>query len=159
MMKCLHGGPTVMVCVKSVHHLKADYQFQTVKVVVTVVESCGGVVVGSVTDNHRINQRYCKLFNLKSDHEAVHLLDKKRMWHLLCDTVHLFKCIHNNWLSEQCRRLSLDNKTVGTFADVQHIYEKEKDSILRATPLTFSSVYPTPLQLQNVIMIYVFFWF
>ena len=150
MMKCLHGGPSVMVCVKPVHHLTADYQFQTVKEMATVVESCGGVVLGSVTDNHRINQRYCKLFNLKSDHEAVHPLDKERTWHLLYDTVHLFKCIRNNWLSEKCRRLSLDNETVGAFADVQHIYEKEKDSILRSTPLTFSSVYPTPLQLQNV---------
>ena len=93
----------------TISQLTSDYQFQTVKEMATVVESCGGVVLGSVTDNHRINQRYCKLFNLKSDHEAVHPLDKERTWHLLYDTVHLFKCIRNNWLSEKCRRLSLDN--------------------------------------------------
>ena len=69
---------------------------------------------------------------------------------MLFDTVHLLKCLRNNWITEKCKKLSFDGETVGSFADVQELYEAEKNSILKATCLTSSSVYPTRLQLQNV---------
>ena len=39
---------------------------------------------------------------------------------------------------------------MSSFSDVQKLYESEKDSILKTTPLTQSAVYPSRLQLQNV---------
>ena len=150
MMKCLHGGPSVMVSITPVHNPTGSYQFSVVKENAAIVENAGGVVVGSITDNHKINQHYCKLFTRKSDFEAVHPLNPERPWFLLYDSVHLLKCIRNNWISEKCQKLSLDGKTIGSFSDVRALYESEKNNILKTTSLTFASVYPSRLQLQNV---------
>ena len=150
MLKCMKKGPSVMLSLTPVHQLTADYQFQLVTETARAVENSGGMVIGSVTDNHKINQKYCTIFNKKSSFEAEHPLDKNRSWFLLFDTVHLLKCIRNNWYSEKTKKLTLDGTTVGNFRDVQQLYEKEKNNILKSTPLTSSAVYPTTLQLQNV---------
>jgi hypothetical protein len=97
MSKCLHRGPSVMVSVTPVHKMTAAYQFEIVKQAATVVEQAGGTVLGSITDNHKINQLYCKMFDRPSESEfpatATHPLDGTRIWYLLFDTVHLLKCI------------------------------------------------------------------
>lgn len=150
MMKCLHGGPSVMVSVIPVHKLTALYQFTVVKEAAAIVEMSGGIVLGSMTDNHKINQQYCKLFNRITECQAIHPLDDQRVWYLLFDTVHLLKCLRNNWITEKCQKLSLDNKTVGSFSDVKNLYQAEKDNILKSTPLSFAAICPSRLQLQNV---------
>lgn len=103
MMKCIHRGPSVMVSVTPVHKLTAAFQFQKVRQAAAVVEEAGGNVVGSITDNHKINQHYCRLFDRPTDSKcpatAIHPLDETRKWYLLFDTVHLLKCIRNNWIS------------------------------------------------------------
>lgn len=95
------------------------------------------------------HQHCCKQFTLLSDCTAVHPFDKKQVWYLLFDIVHLLKCIRNNWNTEKYQPLSLDGEIVGSFSDVRKLYESEEDSILKATPLTWSAVYPSRLQLQN----------
>ena len=111
MMKCLHRGPSVMVSVTPVHRLTAAFQFDIVKQAATVVEQAGGTVLGSITDNHKINQLYCKMFDRPAESEcpatATHLLDGARSWYLLFDTVHLLKCIRNNWISGEFALLFL----------------------------------------------------
>ena len=152
MLKCLHGGPSVMISITPVHGLTSAYQFDVVKENAVAVEKSGGVVLGSITDNHKVNQHYCKLFELKpkSVFEAVHPLDSDRSWFLLFDPVHMLKCIRNNWLSDKGMKLTLDGTVVGSFDDVRDLYAAEKDNILKTTTLTRSSVYPSRLQLQNV---------
>ena len=152
MMRCLHGGPSLMISVTPVHSLTAQYQYDRVVEMAGVVERSGGVVIGSITDNHKVNQAYCKLFTQKdkATFEAKHPLDDQRPWYLLYDSVHLLKCIRNNWISEKCKKMSLDKIVVGDFADVISLYKDEENSILKQTPLTRSSVFPSRLQLQNV---------
>ena len=152
MMKSLHRGPSIMISVTPIHKLTAAYQLERVKEAAAAVERAGGRVIGSITDNHKINQQYCKLFDFPGDCRATakHPLDKERVWFLLFDTVHLLKCIRNNWISEKCQKISLDNKTTASFADVKKLYESEKGSILKTTPLTKFAVNPSRLQLQNV---------
>lgn len=119
----------------------------------STIESTGGTVLDSITDNHKVNQQYCKLFSRREDYSADHPLDPQRVWLLLYDTVHLLKCIRNNWLSEKTQTLSLDGGiNNGKFSDIKELYKSECDSILKPTPLTYSSVYPSTLQLQNVQM-------
>ena len=150
MLKCLHGGPTTMVSITPVHKLTASYQYSVVKDAAKLVEMSGGYVIGSVTDNHKVNQKYCDLFNRKSAAVAVHPLDDHREWFLLFDTVHLLKCIRNNLISEKNKMMTFDNDTIGVFKEVQDLYKCERENILKTTPLTMSAVYPTPLQRQNV---------
>ena len=152
MMKSLYRGPSLMISVTPVHKLTADYQFECVREATIAVENAGGCVLGSITDNHKVNQHYCKLFERSGGCNATasHPLDNKRPWFLLFDTVHLLKCIRNNWISEKCQKISLDNETIASFVDVKELYESEKYSILKTTPLTQFAVNPTRLQLQNV---------
>ena len=101
MLRCLHGGPSIMLSVTPVHKLTAEFQFAAVIDIARKVETCGGIVVGSIMDNHKINQHYSKMFGKRSENgaEAVHPLNEERVWHLLYDTVHLLKCIRNNWIT------------------------------------------------------------
>ena len=71
--------------------------------IAAVVERAGGIVIGSMTDNHKVNQRFNAIFDKKSSCEALHPLDNQRPWFLLFDSVHLLKCIRNNWVSEKCQ--------------------------------------------------------
>ena len=150
MLKCLHGGPSVMVSVTPVHKLTSKYQFDVVKEAAVLVEKSGGIVIGSITDNHKINQQFYKLFNRTCDFQAIHPLDDTRFWYLLFDSVHLLKCIRNNWITEKSQKLSLDKESVASFSDVKDLYKAEKDNILKTTPLTCSAVCPSKLQLQSV---------
>ena len=154
MMKSLHKGPSLMVSVTPVHKLTASYQFERVIEAAEAVENAGGRVIGSITDNHKVNQQYCKLFDQAADCTATarHPQDNDRLWFLLFDTVHLLKCIRNNWISEKCQKISLDSQSgsPACFADVKELYEAEKDSILKTTRLTQAAVNPSRLQLQNV---------
>ena len=95
MMKCLRGGPSLMISVSAVHKLTAAFQFTIVKEAATVVERSGGIVLGSMTDNHKINEQYTKLFTQRSDSEAVHPPDDQRKWLILLDSVHIL-----NWITE-----------------------------------------------------------
>lgn len=141
-----------MISITPVHKLTAAFQMEVVLAAAAAVERSGGRVLGSITDNHKVNQQYCKLFHRPGDCRATaeHPLDDKRVWFLLFDTVHLLKCIRNNWLSEKCQKISLDKQTTASFADVQHLYDEEKDSVLKTTRLTGVAVNPSRLQLQNV---------
>ena len=103
MVKSLHRGPSVMVSATPVHNMTAVDQFKIVKEATIVVEEAGATVIGSITDNHKINQQYCKLFNRPPGSDcpatAKHPLDDSSNWYLLFETVHLLKCIRNNWIS------------------------------------------------------------
>ena len=150
MMKCLSRGPSVMISVTPVHRMSARFQFECVKRAAIMIENAGGTVIGSITDNHKVNQHYCKLFKLKSDHCAEHPLDGSRNWFLLYDTVHLLKCVRNNWLTEKSQKLSFDGSIIGDFAHVIAVYKAESSSILKCSSLTRSAVFPSHLELQNV---------
>ncbi len=69
---------------------------------------------------------------------------------LIFDTVHLLKCLRNNWISEKSQTLTFDGNLFAKFSDVEYVYQQENMSLLRATPLNRATVYPARLQLQNV---------
>ena len=92
-----------MMSVTPIHKLTAAFQFEVVKQAATIVKQAEGTVLESITDNHKINQLYCKMVDcpLESDcpATATHPLDGTQSWYLLFDTVQLLKCIRNNWIS------------------------------------------------------------
>ncbi|KAF2354157.1 hypothetical protein FHG87_015084 [Trinorchestia longiramus] len=152
MMKLLHKGPSLMISITPVHKPTTAYQLERVKKAAAAVERAGGRVIGSITDNHEVNQQYCKLFDRLSDCSATakQPLDDKRVWFLLFNTLHLLKCICNNWINEKGQKISLDTETTPSFADVKELYESERGSILTTTTLTQFAVNPSQFQLQNV---------
>ena len=151
MVRCLHGGPSFMLRIIPVHRLDSKFQFDIVKDCAACLMKSGADVIGSITDNHRINQQFCKLFNTIQPWKAVHPIDSSKVWYLLYDTVHIMKCIRNNWLSEKTQQILYNGRTA-KFEDVRALYLTERDNILKTTRLTYeySSVFPNSLQLQNV---------
>ena len=53
-----------------------------VKEAAAIVEKTGGIFIESITDNHKLNQQFCNLFNRSSDFQAVHPLGERRVLYL-----------------------------------------------------------------------------
>lgn len=72
---------------------------------------------------------------------------------LVFDYIHIFKNIRNNWINESSKELTFlkDGITyTACWADIEKLYNMDRQSSIRLTKLTFSSVYPKPLQRQSV---------
>ena len=80
MVRCLHGGPSFMLRIIPVHRLDSKFQFDIVKDCAACLMKSGADVIGSITDNHRINQQFCKLFNTIQPWKAVHPIDSSKVW-------------------------------------------------------------------------------
>ena len=73
--------------------------------------------------------------------------------HLLHDTVHLFKSIRNNWITEKSGTLKLifeGSQYIGKWSDIVKLYECEKGDMIRRTKLSHAAVYPGPIDRQKV---------
>ncbi|KAF2350622.1 Immunoglobulin-like domain [Trinorchestia longiramus] len=60
-MESLHKGPSLMIS-DTCPQADAAYQLERVMEAAAAVERASGRVIGSITDNHKVNQQYCKLF-------------------------------------------------------------------------------------------------
>ncbi|XP_078483590.1 uncharacterized protein LOC144744006 [Ciona intestinalis] len=74
--------------------------------------------------------------------------------HLLFDYAHLLKCIRNNWLTEKCGEIQYkDEKGEECFArwsDLRSLFKAEEGSLVTQSKLNYVSVYPRPIERQNV---------
>ena len=78
--------------------------------------------------------------------------------YILFDTVHLLKCIRNNWINDvEKNRFTFpdfsDNTVLlnAVFSDLINIYHMEKESILKdGYKLTWKSLFPNNIDRQNV---------
>ena len=72
---------------------------------------------------------------------------------LMYDFVHIMKNLRNNWLTEKLQELSFmedGTEYLARWKDIQALYEEDRNSSLRLTKLTHTSVFPKPLQRQSV---------
>ena len=72
---------------------------------------------------------------------------------LMYDFVHIMKNLRNNWLTEKLQELSFmedGREYLACWKDIQALYEEDRNSSLRLTKLTHTSVFPKPLQRQSV---------
>ncbi|KAF2347506.1 hypothetical protein FHG87_021738 [Trinorchestia longiramus] len=132
--------------------LSSTYQLERVKEAAAAVERARGRVIGSIRDNHKVNQQYCKLFERLGDYSATakHPLDNERVWFIFTQYIpakqlelHLQNnCTRNNWISEKGQKISLDNETTASFADVKQLYESNKGIILTTITHTQFDVNP-----------------
>ena len=105
-------------------------------------------LLGSITDNHKINLHFCKLFDQVTDLKANHPFDSSRSWYLLNDSVHIIKCIRNNWITQRSPKNF--QESVGDYSYMKDLSMAEKDSILKTTTLRKFSICPSKLHMQNV---------
>ena len=142
-----------------VKNLTTAYLKECTLPVINMLESVGYLVFCLISDNNRVNRNMCSEMcggTLKP--YVQHPCSQDRKLFFLFDSVHLLKCVRNNWLG-QC-----DAENTFTFPDIndgtickaslfhlRELYKTEKDSIVRMAPgLSYKALYPSNVERQNV---------
>jgi len=157
MVKCLHGGRSFIASLTPIFTLGASCMFEKVMHVIRAVHAVGGHVIAIVSDGLKTNVACYSLFQGYDQGKpwvVPHPEASGQSLYLLTDTVHLLKCIRNNWITEKQKQLKLgDSSDPGDWADVQKLYDLEKNSLLKLTPLTKASVQPSSMERQKVSLV------
>lgn len=142
-----------------VTNLTATYLVDITKRVIDLLESAGYYVFCIISDNNRVNRNmFSLLCNGVLQPCIKHPLNPERKLFLMFDSVHLLKCIRNNWLGQSdydhtflCPGIVNEMLCKASFAHVRDLYSSEKNSVLKLAPnLTHKSIFPNSLERQNV---------
>ena len=154
MMKCLHGGKSTISSMTPLYSLTSAILMEKVLNVIRMIHSYGGHVIALICDGLRTNLTFFSLFddyNPNQPWRVTHPLDTSKDLFLLVDPVHILKSIRNNWITEKCKKLRLgDFESSGSWNHIVKLYKSEEFLSVKLTSLTRSSVFPSPIQRQNV---------
>jgi len=168
MVKCFFSGQTFLAKILPCHALKADFQFHQVCNIIQALEKRGAKVVAIVNDNNRVNQSFLKSFkpmDTTAPWKVESPADPSRPLFLMYDTVHLFKNIRNNWLSEKQKMieftpsLELEASTsevptvVARWTDLKELADLEATTAVKLPTLTKASVEPSNIEKQKVSLV------
>jgi hypothetical protein len=128
--------------------------------IINMLESCGYDVFCLISDNNRINRN---MFSILCGGELKpwipHPCDSERRLFFMFDSVHLLKCIRNNWLGQKDveRTFTYPDFVSGnqlcraSFDHLVKLYVSERESIVKMAPgLSHKALYPSNLERQNV---------
>ena len=135
-----------------------DLSHMTKEVVKNVTIS-GYRILCIISDNNIVNRKmFIDLAG--TDHLVPYMnnpINNEHKIYLLFDTVHLLKCIRNNWINDAEKTFRFpnfcDNDVImnASFSDLITIYHMEKDSTLKeGYQLTWKSLFPNSIERQNV---------
>ncbi|GBN91237.1 hypothetical protein AVEN_21324-1 [Araneus ventricosus] len=138
----------------------ASKLFDVMKKVIMGLEEIGFKVMGMVTDNNSINRAAASNFanppklQVKYDQPA----DKSRPLFYVIDSVHILKCVRNNWLNNHTNcyyfyypDFDTLNVSTASLSSARKLYDLECSSLLKfGYGLTCKALWPTNLERQNV---------
>ena len=161
MIRPLMGGKSSVVRLIPIFSLKADFLYEQLISLLRLISECGGRAIALMCDCHAINRKCYKMFNEKflcepnMPWKVNHPTEKDAYLFLLFDTTHLMKNIRNNWITESRKELSFrspesEREVLGEWNDVVDLYSAECDNVIKMTPLTLSSCFPSSIQQQNL---------
>ncbi len=143
-----------------IKNLTAAYLHELTLKAINIVEKAGYKVMCLISDNNRINGNMFSLMcNGSMQSSTVHPCDPNRLLFFLFDTVHLMKCVRNNWLNQKNASQTL------TFPDIvdpsvihkasvrvlKELYESEKQSLVKLAPsLSHKALNPSNVDRQSV---------
>lgn len=150
-----------VVHILPIKKITADKLFETLLKIITGLEKIGFKIVVIVSDNNSINRKAISLFNNPlSNYVYPHPCDRNRPLFFCIDSVHLIKCVRNNWLnqknSEQAMyypdfSLSSDKVFTASFDTLKNVFEMESSNLLKhGYTLSRKSLWPTNFEKQNV---------
>ena len=107
MVVSMFGGPSFLAKMIPVRKVNAAFQFSIVKDVISAIIKANGSVISVINDNNRVNQNFMTLFNTSPAEPWLTLptVDIPGNIFLLCDFIHIFKCIRNNWITEVTKEI------------------------------------------------------
>ncbi|XP_049954783.1 uncharacterized protein LOC126470814 [Schistocerca serialis cubense] len=150
-----------VVHVLLVKKLNAESLFNVVRTLVVGIEAAGFQVVSLVIDNNAINRKCVTYFANPPQASFVYPspTDAKRPMFFLYDTVHIFKCMRNNWINLKNHRQTFcypdfDNSDIvryASFAAVREVHDSESQKLLKyGYGLSVKALWPSSLERQNV---------
>ena len=82
--------------------MSASVLFDLIKRIVLGLENIGFRIICVLSDNNAINRKAMSFFTSPSEFSIVypHPCDNSRPLFYILDSVHIFKCIQNNWLNQ-----------------------------------------------------------
>ena len=156
MVRCLHGGHSFIASMTPTFTLNAHIMKTKASLVIFEVHKYGGHVLAIVCDGLRTNITFFGLFDgydINKPWVVPHPCCQEKSLYLLTDTVHILKCIRNNWYTEKLQRICLgDMEDFAEWKYLIQLYESEKDSLFKMAPLTKSAVQPSPIERQKVLL-------
>ena len=149
-----------VVALFPVCNLTTDTLLQQTETVIKVLHDIGFQVLTLVSDNNRVNRHmFEKLCGGSLTSFIRNPCNHNDCIFLLFDTVHLLKCIRNNWLNKKNPAQTFvfpspENPNVvkhASLSSLKTIHSSERTSHVKLAPgLSEKSLYPTNLERQNV---------
>lgn len=128
--------------------------------VLTFLHDIGYKVVSLISDNNRINRNmFERLCGGSLVSSIPHPCDSSMPLFFLFDSVHLLKCIRNNWLNQKNPIQSFvipspsnfQNQCQAKLLSLKELYIKERNQCVKLAPgLSEKVLFPTNLERQNV---------
>ncbi len=160
MMSSILSSKKDIAALIPIKNLTATYLKELTLKVIVMVEQAGYKIVCLISDNNRINGNMFAAFcNGSMQSSTVHPCDSTRLLFFLFDSVHLMKCVRNNWFNQK------DNNQTLTFPDVadpsvihkasvrvlKELYSSEKKSLIKLAPsLSHKALNPSNMDRQSV---------
>ena len=176
MAASLHSDYKDVLALFPVKNMCADTLLKLTTEILKVMNDLGFDVVCLVADNHSTNRKMYELLCGGTLKPCIsNPFDPLKSLFLLLDSVHLLKCIRNNWLN-RCNEMFIVPNTEQTFAvindilnadegsavceyaldevkfsDLRNLFHSEKNKLLKLAPnLSRKAMYPTSIERQNV---------
>lgn len=150
-----------VVHILPVHKTNGSNLFSVIHNVVIGLEAIGFKIIVIVTDNNSINKKAVSYFANPPQVSIVYPnpVDKKRPLFFLNDSVHIFKCIRNNWIN--LRNLGstfcfpdFDDPNIvryASFSSIRDLYNIEHQKLLKfGYGLSVKALWPSTFERQNV---------
>lgn len=168
MVQSLRSNFKEVVHILPIHTIKAEYLFNFIKRVIIGLHNIGFSVICVVSDNNAINRKAMSFFSSppKLSIAYPHPCNSSSPLFFSFDTVHLLKCIRNNWLNQKDEKQTLqyppfNNSTCNqnisllsaSFACLKkiHLLENNSNNLVKFSyRLHLKALSPTNFERQNV---------
>ena len=149
-----------VVAIIPVKNLTASLLQDMILKVLEILNNIGYSVICVISDNNRVNRSAFTLIcggNLQQSIPSP-FKSTDRLFFLF-DTVHLLKCIRNNWLAQKDEEMTFIYPSMhssgcvlkASFGHVRKLYFEEKTSTMKLAPaLSSKALFPTATEKQNV---------
>ena len=128
-----------VVHVSPVPKIDSEMLYKFIKTIVEKLEEIGYIVFCTISDNNAINGKAMAHFSPYDELSIVfpHPIDPVRPLFFLFDSVHLLKCIFNNWLNSKPDQIFIypdfetGQEKYASFSAVKKLHDLEHDKLLK----------------------------
>lgn len=151
-----------VVCIVPVKNMTAMILSDMIKEVLQILHNVGFITICVISDNNVINRKaFSHLCGGNLQTSIPHPLSPTDRLFFLFDSVHIFKCVRNNWLAQLDHEKTFllppcgsDHKAEhykASFSHLRKLQSQEHSMTVKLAPaLNQKSLYPTATERQNV---------